>query len=114
MPRQYNTRTGQLDQQVTLYRGSKVSDGMGGATQTLVAYASGIWAKIEPISGDERTEAQRTEARRKYRVTIRYRAGVREADVVEWAGRRLNIRFIETWGGRELYTRLDCEMGARI
>ena len=114
MPNAGKTRIAQLDQKVTLYRGRKALDGMGGATQTLVPYASGLWAKIEPINGNERVDAGRTEALSRYLVTIRYRTGIKESDVIEWGARRLNIRFIQERGGREFYTRLECDLGARL
>ena len=79
---------------VTLQSMSSVSDGMGGTTDTLVALAENIPARIEPLEGRELLLAQQTGMVRPFRFTLRYRADVTGATTLLYDGRTFDIKSI--------------------
>lgn len=101
---------GDLDQRVTIQAQARTDDGAGGAA---VAWAdiARVWAKVQPLSGKERLEAQQLEAPVMYRVTIRNRADVTADMRILWRGKAMNIRVIPEAGPRPIYLTLDCETG---
>lgn len=101
---------GALDQRVTLQRRGQVPDGGGGGAVVWADVAT-LWARVLPISGRERVQARQVESPAMYRVTIRPRADVTEADRFVWQGRPLNIRFRAEAGPRPTFLTFDCEMG---
>lgn len=101
---------GKLDQRVRLYRRIQVPDGGGGFADEWDFIAE-CWANVKALSGRERMMAEQLEAPRNYRVTVRRRAGLIEADRIVWRDRNLNVRFIADEGTRQQYLPIDCEMG---
>lgn len=102
-------RAGDLDQRIELQRLTRMPDGGGGYSEEWTTYAT-PWASVRPMSGRERYHAQQTQASANYRVTIRYRADVQDADRILWRGRVLNIRFRADAGPRDLYLTIDAEI----
>lgn len=103
---------GQLDERITFKRKTLTRDGMGGASETWAAVSDGtMWAKLRPLTGRERTEADRTEAKADYLVTIRYRADLLASDRIEWRDRQLNIRLIRDAGPRAQFLEIEAELG---
>ena len=72
----------QLNRRVTLEAQTLTSDGGGGYSASWDTFAM-VWAAIEPVSGGDVFGPDASEARVKYRVTIRRRADV-------FAGMRVN------------------------
>ena len=100
---------GQLDQRIELQRLTRTDDGYGGYVETWTTYAS-VWANVRPLSGRERYQAQQTQANANYRITIRYRSDVLDADRIVWRGQALNIRFRADGGPREQWLPIDAEL----
>jgi SPP1 family predicted phage head-tail adaptor len=103
---------GALDERVTFKRKTLMRDGMGGADEAWAAITDGtVWARLRPVRGNERTEADRTEAKADYLVTIRYRDDLLPTDRIEWRGRELNIRLIRDGGPRAQFLEIEAELG---
>lgn len=104
--------TGELTEQITLESKTTASDGQGGSTPTWTAYATDIWAKVEPMRGSERMASARPEGVSMYVVTIRAGPDVQEKHRMKWGTRYLNIRFVQARGPRPLYLVFEAELGA--
>ncbi len=83
-------RAGQLDRRITLQRPVPTRDSYGAE---LVAWQdlATVWAKVEPMGGDEGFRADQPTARQVTRFTIRYRAGVAPAMRVLYGGETYDI-----------------------
>lgn len=82
---------GDLRHQVTLQGVTRTDDGGGGYTEVPVTIATGVWAAVEPLEGNERIRAMQTEASATHRVTLRYRSDVTAALRVVHEGRTLEV-----------------------
>lgn len=101
---------GSLDQRVTLQSLSTTTDAGGGRVETWSAVAV-LWAKVTPMSGRERLQADQLESPANYRVTIRRRTDITTKHRFLWQGLPLNIRFDGRNNVRDMYATLDCEAG---
>jgi SPP1 family predicted phage head-tail adaptor len=106
------TRAGELDQRVIVQRHVRVPDEGGGYAESWEDEAT-VWAKVEPIGGRERVQAQQTEAPVNYRITVRRRTDISAGDRLLWLGRVLNIRFVGLPGLRQPFMEMDAEMGVQ-
>lgn len=88
-------RTGLMRRRVTLQSVTSVSDGMGGTTDTVVAVAQNIPARVEPLQGNELLRAQQTGMQRPHRFTIRYRSDVTGSKTILYNGRTFDIKSIQ-------------------
>lgn len=102
---------GQLDQQITIERPTRVSDGAGGFTETWAALET-VWADVFPEGGTERNEDGAFNATGTFRFVIRFIDGLTERDRILWGGEYYNIRQVARRGGREMYLNLRAERGA--
>ncbi|MBR6712116.1 MAG: phage head closure protein [Selenomonadaceae bacterium] len=69
-----------------------------------------VWAKVLPLAA-RNNDAQPEQANKiTYRVTIRYRAGIKPDDEIVWRERRLKlISPPYDLDGRRIFTAFDCE-----
>ena len=102
------TGAGELDQRVAIEREVRSGDGGGGATVAWVPVCT-VWAKVWPVSGDERARAQQREASVLVRMRIRRRGDVAADMRALWNGRTFDIRAVAGGGTREPFLTLDCE-----
>lgn len=102
---------GELDDQITIKRETRTSDGMGGDTVTLTDVATDIWAKVKPLFGKEKGVHDRVEAAAMYSFKIRYRTDINDDDQVHWDGDIYNIRRIPKRSVRSMYLEIDAERG---
>ena len=63
---------------LTLEEPVETPDGIGGVTRAFSPRLT-LWARLEPVNGDERADAQRAGAVVSHRVTLRWRADVSAA-----------------------------------
>lgn len=112
MPINARYRIGELDQRIELQKEVRTPDNMGGFTSEWVVDST-VWAHVRPLRGNEREQADRTQAEGGYMVVIRYRGDITEAWRIRWINRDrvMNIRFIQDGGSRELYLPIECEKG---
>lgn len=103
---------GMLRTPVRFERLVRVSDGAGGAGEEWQALPGApTRAHVKAMSGGERWASARVEATANLRVTVRYFAGLTEADAVVIDGRRCNIRFIDDVEQRRRWLVLDVQRG---
>lgn len=88
-------RTGLMRRRITIQSVSSVPDGMGGTTDTVVAVAENIPARVEPLEGNELLRAQQTGMQRPHRFTIRYRHDVTGSKTVLYDSRTFDIKSIQ-------------------
>ncbi|MEO1223798.1 MAG: phage head closure protein [Pseudomonadota bacterium] len=74
---------GELTERVRFQRIDETVGAGASVTETAVTLAE-VWARVVPISGRERSQAQQIEDVAKYRVTIRRRRDVLGADRLLW------------------------------
>lgn len=102
-------KVGELDQLVTIKRRVRTPDGGGGFTSSLNTVGT-EWARVRPMSGNERLAADKIEAPANYAVIMRTRSDLLESDILEWGSERLNIRFI-AYEAREPFMKVECQKG---
>lgn len=108
-------QSGELDQRVELQYPVKAPNGQGGYDITWEPHLP-VWAKVKPLTGGERSQADRLAAEGGYMVTIRnlgISKDVNETWRVRWLNedRIFNIRFVHDAGQRDIYRMIDCESG---
>ena len=101
--------SGELDQRVTFRRESKTDDGMGGSVTTWADIAT-VWAKVRPMTGNEREHSDGLNATASCLIIIRARNDVDETCVVVHSGTTYNIRFAKH-EPRSRFLALECERG---
>lgn len=84
---------GQLVEQITIQEqtGARGAYGQLAETWTTLSGGSGVWAKIEPLSGREALLAASNEATTTHRITMRALAGVTPRMRAAWGSRVLNF-----------------------
>lgn len=102
---------GRLRHRVTI-ESSAVStpDGLGGGTRTTSTVAT-VWARVEPLRGDERQIAAALRGQVTHRVTIRYRADVTASMRLVWQGHTLAIREVKQPDAISRWLELYCLEG---
>lgn len=106
----YNAR--ELDQRVTFRKEVQTDDGMGGHSTTWEDVAE-VWAKVRPMSGNEREHSDRQNAQANYLIVIRSRDDIDESCIAVWKGTQFNIRFAKLQP-RSRFLALECERGVAL
>jgi SPP1 family predicted phage head-tail adaptor len=104
------TEAGNLRERVTVEAPSRNADGAGGADIAWSPLAT-VWAEVAALGGNEQTLGERTEARARHRVTIRYCADVTTEMRLVWRGRTLDIRALRDPDGKRQWLWIDAEGG---
>lgn len=115
MARCCDFNAGMLREPVTFQRGERESDGAGGFIKSWrpVSGAS-EWAHVKAVSGGERLASDRIEAITRWRITVRYFAGLLESDRVQFRGRVYNIRFVNNIELRDEWLQIDLDAGVAV
>lgn len=103
---------GALDQRVTLQAKSVARAPNGGEVVTWGDVAT-VWARVEPIRGNEFFSAAQMQDATDHRVTIRYRSGVTRELRVLWRDQPLDIVGVIDVGARRENLELMCISGVR-
>lgn len=82
---------GRMRRLMSLQKEARAPDGVGGAAIAWTETAR-VFGAVEGLGGDEAREAMRAAARTRYRVTLRYRAGVAAGQRLVEGARVLTIR----------------------
>lgn len=85
---------GQLRHRVEIQSRTTTRGTRGQETGTWATVAT-VWAKVEPLSGAEVTQARQQFASASHRVTIRYYAGLTPKHRFLFGDRALNIEFVQ-------------------
>ncbi len=99
---------GALRKRLVLEEPVRTSDGGGGASIAWQAVAT-LWARVQPLAGDERHEADRTTGRLRFAVTVRHRAGVRPEMRFRLGARALHILSVRDEDERGRWLHCLCE-----
>lgn len=86
-------RAGELRERIEIQAATRTDEPGGGWTDTLATVAE-VWAKVEPLQGDEQLQAMQVGLSAPHRFTIRYRSGVSAANVLRWRDRRFDVRSV--------------------
>ncbi len=81
---------GAINRRVTIQAVTDTTDAGGGRAQTWAMLAT-VWARVEPLSGDERARAEQVAADLSHRVTVRYRDDVTPRHRLLYGSRVLKI-----------------------
>lgn len=84
---------GEYNRRVTLGSVTRTPDGGGGYTETAVAGAT-VWAKVEPLQGNEKLQAMQTGMRRPHRFFVPYRDGVTGTTSLTYLGRTFDVQSV--------------------
>lgn len=99
-------RAGRLDRRITIQARQAGLDAYGQPADAWTTVAT-VWARLEPLSGAERFEADQRSQEQSVRFTVRFRAGIQPRQRVIFEGRQYDIRNVaETERRHELV--LDC------
>ena len=99
---------GQLRHRVTLQSKTEARNDYGEPEHTWSDEAT-LYAKVDPLSADERTDAQQVGSQRTHKVTIRYRPGVTSEKRLRFDGRTLNITSVINPLEYDRWLELECE-----
>jgi len=102
-----------LNECVSLYSKTQTRAANGGLTTTRTLIAN-EYAKVRPMSGDERSRSDQTEAYADYRFYIHQRSDLSAANVIVWNSVDYNIKFIADNGPAESYMYIDAERGGAM
>jgi SPP1 family predicted phage head-tail adaptor len=102
-------RIGNLRDRVTIRELVETLDDYGQPIQTWQEVAT-VWARVEPLKGDERFAAQQIIATAAYRVHIRYRDDVTVLHSIRWNDIDLDITSISNADERKRYLALECSV----
>lgn len=103
---------GAFDQRVTLQAKDVTRTGTGGEVVSWVDVVT-VWARVEPIRGNEFFSAAQMQDATDHRVTIYYRSGVTRAMRVLWGDQPLDIVSVIDVNGRRENLELMCISGVR-
>lgn len=107
------TGAGDLDQRIRIEAKTRVEDEGGGSAEAWTPVAT-VWAKVWPVSGRERADAQQVQAATMMRFKLRHRAGLTAGMRIVWQGKAHNIRFIADAGPRAAFFTIDAEAGVAL
>jgi SPP1 family predicted phage head-tail adaptor len=109
-----NIDPGEMTDRIMFEVESSTDDGYGGKVKNWVADGSEMWARVRPMSGGERAQANQVEASAMYAVIIRNRP-VSPASRIKWVNNGnqiLNIRF-PGQDTRAQYIKIEAELGVQ-
>ena len=104
-------QSGELDQEIDLFKWSYTDDGQGGKNKKLSVIELGVYAKQRSMTGKEAERYDKLNAHGTDVFVIRYRDDLNESDLIEWYGVKYNIRYIKKMGGRHSFLEIFAEYG---
>ena len=99
-----------LRHHLTLEQAFRTGDEGGGASLSWVAVTT-LWASVEAVGGGEREAADRSEARTRYKIRLRYRADVTAGMRFRQDTQLFNICTVQDEEGRRRWLTCACEEG---
>ena len=101
-------RIGALRHRITVQVVSRAGDGQGGITESWDEHAV-LWAKITPVSRNERMFMQQLEYQRSHKILIRYRDDLTTDMRISFNNRIFHIKAFINVDERKAYTQIDVE-----
>jgi len=104
---------GQFNQQITIQQRSQTKDAEGGMVDAWADFAANIWAKVNNLSGNERSATakggEEQEARTEF--TVYYLNGVTNEMRISHNGKYYNIRHVNNFMEQNEYLIITCDTG---
>jgi len=104
-------QAGELDQIINISRWLYTDDGQGGQEKQLSVICYDLYAKQRPMTGNESDRYDKLNAVGMSVFVIRYDDDIKENDLIEWNGKKFNIRYLKDYGSRSLYLEIFAEFG---
>jgi len=104
-------QSGELDQIINISRWLYTSDNQGGQEKQLSVICEDLHAKQRPMTGNESDRYDKLNAVGASVFVIRYGEDVKENDLIEWNGKKFNVRYLKDYGGRATYLEIFAEFG---
>lgn len=89
----YSLNSGRLKKKIVIYGYQSMQNPLGGE-KVLLEKKAIVWAEMKPVRGTEFLEYYKDANALQYKITIRYRSGVTEKDVLEYNDRQFEINSI--------------------
>lgn len=89
----YSLDAGRLNKRIAIWGYEQIENPLGGSKVTLKKKAE-VWAEIRPVRGTEFLEYYRDSNALQYKITIRYRSGITEKDVLVRGSHQFEINSI--------------------
>lgn len=99
---------GTLNRRATLRAQTLTPDGGGGFTVAWDIVAA-VWARLEPVSGEDRVRADRLESRVRHRITVRRSNAFAAGQRVEIGARTFAVQALLDEGPQSPFLILLCE-----
>ena len=96
-----------LDKRLTIQTRTRSSDSQGGGTLSWTS-SDTVWAMIEPLSGYEKTQAQRLSNPMSHKVTLLYRSGITVKDRLVYGSRTFTIKEVINVDEQSVFLILKC------
>lgn len=101
---------GMLRHQIQIREQTDTPDGYGGQVKSWVTIHT-VNAKIDPVSGYERTRSMQLNAVVTHKIFVRYIAGIEASQQIVFNDRQFQIRFVKNIEERNRWLELTCEEG---
>jgi SPP1 family predicted phage head-tail adaptor len=98
---------GRLNKRVTIYSYMETETALG-ASKTVLKKAASVWAEVKPVRGSEFLEYYREANALQFKVTMRWRPGLTEKDVLVFQGRQFEINSIINIMEAKTYLEVYC------
>lgn len=99
--------TGEMKKKVSIQKYTATRGAEGGVIKGFVEENT-MWAKINPLSGQERVEADKNNSNVSHRISMRfYSPGLTPADRIVWNSRTFDITAVIDVGERGCFTVVD-------
>lgn len=103
---------GRMNQRITIEEKTSTRSSTGAEVVTWTPVAE-VWARVEPIRGNEFFAAGQMQDATDHRVTIRYRSGITREQRVVWRGELMDIVSVIDVNARRENLELMCISGVR-
>lgn len=110
-------RAGEMDQRVTIRQVTETQNEYGTLVETETDLGP-FWARVRPMTGNEREASNQLEAQADYLFVFRYDVhvenNIQPDNTLLWEGYKYNIRFIKDRGPRAQYLEIEAQRGVAL
>lgn len=89
---------------------ARAKDDLGTDIVTETTLAT-VWAKVQPLRGQEAKDVGRLAPKQLYLITIRHRTDLTTDNLIVWDSKTLNIRSVQNRDERSQFLSMECEDG---
>ena len=108
MNKKDNFSIGELNKRLTIQVQTKVSDGLGGSTETWVDQDT-VWGSVNPLRGQEKLVAEQTQSKVTHRVKIHFRSVFSGSWRFKFGQRFFNVESVINANEGDVFLELMCE-----